>query len=96
MNRSRTMRHARPILACLLLGSLAACGSTQQPVSQSSSGWNRPASYDPPGPAHDPWGPYIQQASQRFDVPERWIREVMRQESGGRASATSRLSLIHI
>ena len=37
-----------------------------------------------PGPADDPWGPYIAEASKRFDVPERWIREVMRQESGGR------------
>ncbi len=90
MTRSRTLRHARPILACLLLGTLAACGTSQQPVTQ-SSGWHRPSSYDPPGPPHDPWGPYIQQASQRFDVPERWIREVMRQESGGRVSATSRV-----
>lgn len=41
-------------------------------------------SYPVPGPAGDPWGPYIRQASARFGVPERWIREVMRQESGGR------------
>lgn len=40
--------------------------------------------YRPPGPASDPWGPYIVEASQKYDVPERWIREVMRQESGGR------------
>ncbi|WP_424137190.1 transglycosylase SLT domain-containing protein [Roseomonas chloroacetimidivorans] len=52
---------------------------------------NRPASYDPPGPSSDPWGPYIREASARFDVPERWIREVMRQESGGRVTATSRV-----
>jgi cell division septation protein DedD len=83
--------------ACLLAGTLAACGgSTPQRASTSwapssvNSEWQRPASYDPPGPSHDPWGPYIAQASRRFDVPERWIREVMRQESGGRQSATSR------
>ncbi|WP_343215275.1 lytic transglycosylase domain-containing protein [Falsiroseomonas tokyonensis] len=74
---------------------LAACGqTTQRPVttaSVSNSQWARPSSYDPPGPSHDPWGPYISQASQRFDIPERWIREVMRQESGGRVSATSRV-----
>jgi hypothetical protein len=40
-------------------------------------------SYAPPGPPEDPWGPYIVEASQRFDVPDRWIRQVMRIESGG-------------
>ncbi len=39
--------------------------------------------YQPPGPPSDPWGPYIRIASRRFDVPETWIREVMRVESGG-------------
>ena len=39
--------------------------------------------YTPPGPPSDPWGPYIVEASKRFDVPELWIREVMRVESGG-------------
>ena len=41
------------------------------------------ANYTPPGPPEDPWGPYITEAAARFDVPDRWIREVMRQESGG-------------
>ncbi|MGX9961946.1 transglycosylase SLT domain-containing protein [Roseomonas sp. F4] len=100
MNRFSAVREgrrwARPVAACLLLGALAACGqTTQRPATQASlasnSQWARPSSYDAPGPAHDPWGPYISQASQRFDIPERWIREVMRQESGGRVSATSRV-----
>jgi hypothetical protein len=39
--------------------------------------------YAPPGPPDDPWGPYIVEASRRFDVPERWVREVMRVESHG-------------
>ena len=30
-----------------------------------------------------PWGPYIREAGKRFDVPEVWIRSVMRVESGG-------------
>ncbi|WP_439549448.1 transglycosylase SLT domain-containing protein [Falsiroseomonas sp.] len=85
----------RPLAACLLVGALAACGqSPQQPVTHAASAsgeWVRPTSYDPPGPASDPWGPYIQAASRRFDVPERWIREVMRQESAGRVAATSRV-----
>jgi cell division septation protein DedD len=95
MTRSRLARNARPFAACLLLGALAACGGSPRQAAVSpatiSSEWPRPASYDPPGPSHDPWGPYIQQASRRFDVPERWIREVMRQESGGRQGATSRV-----
>lgn len=95
MNRFSAVGIGRPLAACLLLGMLAACGQTsQRAVTQSpstSSQWARPLSYDAPGPAHDPWGPYVTQASQRFDIPERWIREVMRQESGGRVSATSRV-----
>ncbi len=39
--------------------------------------------YTPPGPPEDPWGPYIHESAQRFDVPETWIREVMQVESGG-------------
>jgi hypothetical protein len=40
--------------------------------------------YPVPGTPDDPWGPYIREAASRFQVPEQWIREVMRQESGGR------------
>ena len=40
--------------------------------------------YPIPGPPEDPWGPYIREAATRHAIPERWIREVMRQESGGR------------
>lgn len=39
--------------------------------------------YVVPGPAGDPWGPYIHEASSRYDIPETWIRALMRQESGG-------------
>jgi hypothetical protein len=39
--------------------------------------------YPVPGTADDPWGPYIREAAARFAIPERWVREVMRQESGG-------------
>ena len=64
------------LLGLLLL--LSACGG-------GGGGPNsgRQANYTPPGPPGDPWGPYIQEASHRFSVPDRWIREVMRQESGG-------------
>lgn len=39
--------------------------------------------WKPPGPSADPWGPYINQSSQRFNVPDQWIRAVMMQESRG-------------
>lgn len=94
MTRSRLTRSARPIVMGLMLGALAACGGSPNRVVTHGAPqleWQRPDSATPPGPSHDPWGPWIQQASQRFDVPDRWIREVMRQESGGRAHATSRV-----
>jgi D-alanyl-D-alanine carboxypeptidase len=36
------------------------------------------------GLSGDPWASHIAEASQRFDVPEQWIRAVMKVESGGR------------
>ena len=88
-------RGARALAAVSLVSALAACSSQPEtgPVTsvRPSSSTSRIASYDPPGPPSDPWGPYIREASARFDVPERWIREVMRQESGGRVAATSRV-----
>jgi Transglycosylase SLT domain/SPOR domain len=97
--RTRTPARLRRLgaasAALSLVALLAACGQqTQQTAARGgvvtqSGHYNRPASYAPPGTAGDPWGPWIRDASRRFDVPERWIREVMRQESGGRVSATS-------
>ena len=73
---------------CLtLLALLAACGG-QGPRSNASQDAARYAAhargnYLPPGPPEDPWGPYIREASKRFDVPDIWVRSVMRVESGG-------------
>jgi cell division septation protein DedD len=93
---SRLRRLGATGAALSLLALLAGCGGQQSRQATGKGGvvthsghYNRPGSYAPPGPAHDPWGPWIRDASRRFDVPERWIREVMRQESGGRVSATS-------
>lgn len=74
---------------------VAACSSTprpqQLPIAQEVANYKARARsyYAPPGPPSDPWGPYIKEASQRFDVPEAWIRAVMKQESGGNSFATS-------
>lgn len=75
-------------VGCLaLLALLAACAG-QGPQHNASREAARYAAhargnYTPPGPPEDPWGPYIREAGQRFDVPEIWIRSVMRVESGG-------------
>ena len=71
-------------LACIgLLSLLAACASQHLPAVQEAAEYRAHArgDYRPPGPPEDPWGPYIVEASNRFDVPDRWVREVMRVES---------------
>ena len=40
-------------------------------------------------PASGPWDAHIREAAGRFGVPEVWIREVMRLESGGSPNSTS-------
>jgi cell division septation protein DedD len=70
-----------------LLGLLAACAGsgTHYSSKQEAARYLAHArgNYTPPGPPEDPWGPYIREASRRYDVPELWIRSVMRVESGG-------------
>ena len=69
------------------LAALSACASHAPTLSATGQAAryakSSPSSYAPPGPPSDPWGPYIRIASKRFDVPQRWIRQVMRVESGG-------------
>src|SRR5260370_7881726 len=90
------MRGLRTIFRLLPILLLAACG--QQAgyygpggrIEIGADGGRRPTHfYPPPGPAEDPWGPYIHEASARYRVPERWVRAVMQQESGGEQQATS-------
>ncbi|MFL5286529.1 MAG: transglycosylase SLT domain-containing protein [Rhodopila sp.] len=78
------------ILSLTLLILLAACSSSP-PVRHTARHHNYGPTryYPPPGPASDPWGPYIHEASGRFGVPELWIRRVMRQESGGQEDVIS-------
>ncbi len=82
---------ARGAASLSLLTLLAACAghapiaNTGLTASQEAAVYKSHAknNYAPPGPPTDPWGPYIYEASKRFDVPDTWIREVMRVESGG-------------
>ncbi|MBB2177154.1 lytic transglycosylase domain-containing protein [Gluconacetobacter johannae] len=61
--------------------SLVACSGG--PASRYSRYYARNGAYRAPGPAEDPWRPYILDASSRFSVPQPWIRAVIQQESGG-------------
>jgi len=74
-------------LACLsTVALLSACAGHGPPMTATQEAATYIArakpSYTPPGPPEDPWRPYIVEAAARYDVPERWIREVMRVESG--------------
>jgi D-alanyl-D-alanine carboxypeptidase len=81
----------------LLAGVALLCGVT---ACSSLPGHHAIAQYTPsrcypsPGPPGDRWGPYIREASGRFGIEELLIREVMRQESGGREEAVSRAGAI--
>jgi soluble lytic murein transglycosylase-like protein len=84
---------ARLVFCFGLMAMLAACAN-QGPQTNGSQEAARYAArargnYTPPGPPGDPWGPYIVEASERFDVPQRWIRAVMHQESGGHEYAAT-------
>ena len=77
----------RGVCSLALLALLAACAGqgSHSSATQEAARYAAHArgNYVPPGPADDPWGPYIREASARFDVPELWIRAVMHVESGG-------------
>ncbi|HET6607657.1 MAG TPA: lytic transglycosylase domain-containing protein [Rhodopila sp.] len=81
-----TWQRWRAFGALALLAGLAACGTpAHQDALQESARYVAHAhgNYVPPGPPEDPWGPYIREASAQYDVPEQWIRALMRVESGG-------------
>lgn len=89
---NRTLRSVKSVVVLGVLALLAACanqpGGTDSdvPIAQEAEFYRTHARsyYTPPGPPEDPWGPYIQEASKRFDVPEQWVRAVIQQESGGK------------
>lgn len=65
-----------------LLCLLAACGGGAR-LARTDAFSPGDATYPEPGPPEDPWRPYIRDASNRFSVPQAWIRAVIHQESGG-------------
>ena len=77
------------------LAILAGCASRPYGVSSGDETarylQNARGRYAIPGPPGDPWGPYIRDASNKFDMPETWIRALMRQESGGNLYRNGRL-----
>jgi hypothetical protein len=82
-----TSQRLRVAATLALLTALGACGTVpQQDAVQESARYAAHAKrdYNPPGPPEDPWGPYIREASARFDLPDIWIRSLMRVESGGK------------
>ena len=83
----------RLVALCLVVG-LAGCGGGARIAGGGGGLVTSPHYYPPPGPPNDPWGPYVEQASSRFSVPGRWIRAVMRQESGGQQQAVSPVGAI--
>ncbi|WP_439577584.1 transglycosylase SLT domain-containing protein [Elioraea sp.] len=82
--RLHTVVRRAGLAALVLLA--AACASDRVAVRHTG---HVAGHYAAPGPAHDPWGPYIAEAAVMHDVPESWIREVMRVESAGRYDAIS-------
>src|SRR5438132_11246883 len=89
---ARRLRTILPLLPILFLAACAQQGGYGPGgrIEIGADGWRRPMRYyPPPGPPSDPWGPYIREASARYRVPERWVRAVMKQESGGEQQATS-------
>ena len=91
---NRNFALVRAVGAFVVLGLLAACShgsgtsSTGQAARYAS---HARGNYTPPGSADDPWGPYIREASARFDVPAPWIRSLMKVESGGKEYINGKL-----
>jgi hypothetical protein len=75
--------NAAGAMLCLALG-LAGC-ATEAPQVQTAPPVEAAELPDPNDPLAR-WVPLIREASQRYDMPEKWIRAVMMRESNGRAT----------
>ncbi len=85
-NAHRGRLGVRLLAGCAVMSLLSACASNSNRVAAGVSTnyyiAHAEGNYTPPGPPDDPWGPYIDIAATRFDVPAPWVRQVMRVESG--------------
>jgi hypothetical protein len=85
--RSRLSSSAlRALAGIAIVASLASCATRQEvsaPVEAANYAAHARRNYTPPGPPSDPWGPYIMEASAKYDMPDKWIRAVIRAESSG-------------
>jgi D-alanyl-D-alanine carboxypeptidase len=77
------------VSALMVLALLAGCAGNSYRTASEAPSYAPTHYYPPPGPPDDPWGPYINEASARFQIPGQWIRAVMQQESGGEEQAVS-------
>ncbi|SMF77908.1 Transglycosylase SLT domain-containing protein [Azospirillum oryzae] len=78
--------NAAGAILCLALG-LAGCAS-EAPQVQTALPVEAAYVPDPNDPLSR-WVPLIREASQKYDMPEKWIRAVMMRESNGRATTNS-------
>ncbi len=87
----------RLTIGCVGLSLLSACASSGDRATEGLSTEyyisHAARNYQPPGPQSDPWGPYIEIAASRFDVPQQWIRQVMQVESGGNQYLNGQLTV---
>jgi hypothetical protein len=93
-DRLARLRGFRAASTIAVLTALAACGTVphQDAVRESARyAAHAKRTYAPPGPTEDPWGPYIREASGKFDIPEIWVRSLMRVESGGQEFVNDQL-----
>ncbi len=82
---AQQLRAATSLALLCVLAACASRGPAPTTITEETATYIARAkpSYAPPGPPEDPWGPYVAEAAQRFDVPQLWIRQVMRVESHG-------------
>ncbi|WP_375731172.1 lytic transglycosylase domain-containing protein, partial [Azospirillum sp. B506] len=86
VKRNLATIHAAGAMLCLALG-LAGCAS-EAPQVQTAPPAEAAYLPDPSDPLSR-WVPHIREASQKYDMPEKWIRAVMMRESNGRATTNS-------
>ncbi|PWC34583.1 transglycosylase [Azospirillum sp. TSO35-2] len=80
--------HAAGAVLCLAVGALGLAGCASEPPQTAAAPVAAAYAPDPNDPLAR-WVPLIREASQRYDMPEKWIRAVMMRESNGRATGSS-------